>query len=185
MSAGVRAWVNRIGLWGIHLGALTGFLPGVFHWSGPIVAAVLLHLTGGLGVTLCYHRSLTHRGLRMRKWLEYTFAVLGDRFRLQNPENVVYTVFPEDNGNGEYTTVLPHVVFTKSTFPWTRYPTSSEPEPPPPPGSSTDANVPTWLAVLLFDADDVTEFPSLSPAPHTNIPCPYAYAIGLTPSLFS
>jgi len=95
----------------------------------------------------------------------YTFAVLGDRFRLQNPENVVYTVFPEDNGNGEYTTVLPHVVFTKSTFPWTRYPTSSEPETPPPPGSSSDANVPTWLAVLLFDADDVAEFPSLSPAP--------------------
>lgn len=94
----------------------------------------------------------------------FKFAVLGDRFRLQNPD-VVYTVFPEDNSSGEYTTVLPHVVFTKSTFPWTRYPTTTEPESPPPPGTSTDANVPTWLAVFLFDIDDAAAFPSLSPGP--------------------
>ena len=62
---------------GIHAGALTACLPGTFRWSGVIVAAVLLHLTGGLGVTLCYHRALTHRGLRIRKPLEYALAVLG------------------------------------------------------------------------------------------------------------
>lgn len=95
----------------------------------------------------------------------YTFAVLGDRFRLKNPADVLYTVFPEDLGTGEYSTVLPHVVFTKSTFPWARYPTSTEPDAPPPPGSSTDANVPTWLGVLLFDEDDVAAYPSLSPEP--------------------
>jgi fatty-acid desaturase len=77
MSARLRVWTNRFGLVGIHLGALTAFLPGTFHWSGPIVAAVLLYLTGGLGVALCYHRSLTHRGLRMRKSVEYVFAILG------------------------------------------------------------------------------------------------------------
>lgn len=77
MSSRFRAWTNRVGLLGIHVGALTAFVPGIFHWSGPIVAAVLLHLTGGLGVTLCFHRSLTHRGLRMRKPLEYVFATLG------------------------------------------------------------------------------------------------------------
>lgn len=85
----------------------------------------------------------------------YTFAVLGDRFRLKNPAEVLYTVFPEDNGRGEYDTVLPHVVFTKSTFPWTRYPTSTEPEMPAA-GTATEANVPTWLSVLLFDEDDLT-----------------------------
>lgn len=68
---------NRIGLLGIHLVALTALLPSTFHWSGPIVAAVLLYLTGGLGITLCYHRSLTHRGLRLRRPLEYAFATLG------------------------------------------------------------------------------------------------------------
>ena len=72
-----RARINRVGLAGIHLGALAALLPGSFHWSGPVVAAVLLYLTGALGITLCYHRSLTHRGLRMRKPLEYALAVLG------------------------------------------------------------------------------------------------------------
>jgi hypothetical protein len=92
----------------------------------------------------------------------YTFAVLADRFRLKNPSDVLYTVFPEDNGSGKYSTVLPHVVFTKSTFPWARTPTSTQPGALLSPGSSTDANVPTWLAVLLFDADDVAAYPSLS-----------------------
>jgi hypothetical protein len=95
---------------------------------------------------------------------EYTFAVLGDRFRLKNPAEVLYTVFPEDSGRGEYDTVLPHVVFTKSTFPWTRYPTSTEPERPPA-GAATEANVPTWLSVLLFDEDDLTPGGPLSLEP--------------------
>jgi sn-1 stearoyl-lipid 9-desaturase len=77
LSGRFRAWTNRVGLLGIHIGALAAFVPGTFHWSGPIVAAAVLYLTGGLGVTLCYHRSLTHRGLRMRKPLEYAFAILG------------------------------------------------------------------------------------------------------------
>ena len=69
--------INRIGLFGIHIGALLALLPSTFHWSGPIVAGALLYLTGGLGIALCYHRSLTHRGLRMRKPLEYALAILG------------------------------------------------------------------------------------------------------------
>jgi stearoyl-CoA desaturase (delta-9 desaturase) len=77
VSARLRAWTNRAGLWGIHIGALAAFLPGTFNWSGPIVAGVLLYLTSGLGIALCYHRTLTHRGLRMRKPLEYAFAILG------------------------------------------------------------------------------------------------------------
>jgi hypothetical protein len=95
---------------------------------------------------------------------EYTFAVLGDRFRLKNPAEVLYTVFPEDNGRGQYDTVLPHVVFTKSTFPWSRYPTSTEPEAPPV-GAATEENVPTWLSVLLFDEDDLAAYgkPALEP----------------------
>jgi stearoyl-CoA desaturase (delta-9 desaturase) len=59
------------------MGALLALLPGTFNWTGPIVAGVVLYLTGALGVTLCYHRTLTHRGLRMRKPLEYTLAILG------------------------------------------------------------------------------------------------------------
>jgi stearoyl-CoA desaturase (delta-9 desaturase) len=77
MTGALRARLNSLGLLGIHLGALMAFLPGTFHWSGPVVAAVLLYLTGGLGVTLCFHRALTHRGMRMRKPLEYALAILG------------------------------------------------------------------------------------------------------------
>lgn len=77
MSERTREWTNRLGLSAIHLGALAAFVPGLFHWSGPVVAAALLWITGGLGITLCYHRTLTHRGLRLRKPLEYILAVFG------------------------------------------------------------------------------------------------------------
>jgi stearoyl-CoA desaturase (delta-9 desaturase) len=77
LSARLRVRLNRIGLFGIHVGALFALLPGTFNWTGPVVAGVVLYLTGALGVTLCYHRSLTHRGLRMRKPLEYALAILG------------------------------------------------------------------------------------------------------------
>ncbi len=49
----------------------------MFHWSGLVVAALVLYATGGLGITLCFHRTLTHRGLRLRKPLEYALAILG------------------------------------------------------------------------------------------------------------
>jgi sn-1 stearoyl-lipid 9-desaturase len=65
------------GLASIHFGALLAFWPGFFHWSALVAAAVLSYLTGVLGVTLCYHRVLTHRSLRLRKPLEYLFAVFG------------------------------------------------------------------------------------------------------------
>lgn len=93
-----------------------------------------------------------------------TFAVLGDRFRLKKPD-IVFSVFPHDNASGEYTSVLPHVVFKKTSFPWARYPTNEPPYAPPPPGEDTDADVPTWLTVLLLDEDDVAAFPGLALTP--------------------
>jgi hypothetical protein len=66
-----------IGLGVIHVGALAAFVPAFFHFSDIAVAAILSYLTGVLGVTLCYHRVLTHRSVRLRKPLEYLFAVFG------------------------------------------------------------------------------------------------------------
>jgi stearoyl-CoA desaturase (delta-9 desaturase) len=77
VSSSVRARINRLGLSAIHLGALAAFVPGTFHWSALGTAVALMYLTGGLGITLCYHRTLTHRGLRLRKPLEYMLAILG------------------------------------------------------------------------------------------------------------
>jgi hypothetical protein len=97
----------------------------------------------------------------------YTFAVTGDRFGLAKPGEIVASIFPADNASGEYTNVLPHVVFSKTTFPWTRYPTLKPPYAPPPPGKDVDANVPTWLWVMVLDEDDVTEYASLKLNPFT------------------
>ncbi len=75
--AKIDNWPVLGGLVLIHLGALCAFIPGTFSWSGVIVMVVLAYMTGALGVTLCYHRTLTHRALRMRRPLEYFTALLG------------------------------------------------------------------------------------------------------------
>lgn len=77
------------------------------------------------------------------------FSVRGDRFSLTNHAAVISSVFPADNASGEFSTVLPNVVFTKTTFPWIRCP--SDAAPPYVPGT----NVSTWLYVMLLDEDDV------------------------------
>lgn len=61
----------------IHVGALFAFIPAFFRLSDLAVAAILAYVTGVLGVTLCYHRVLTHRSLRLRKPVEYLFALFG------------------------------------------------------------------------------------------------------------
>lgn len=77
MNDRIRAWINGVGLSAIHIGALAAFVPQLFSWSALAAAGVLMYLTGALGVTLCYHRTLTHRGLRLRKPIEYALAILG------------------------------------------------------------------------------------------------------------
>jgi hypothetical protein len=96
----------------------------------------------------------------------YTFAVSGDRFRLSNPSATVASTFPASNATGEFTTVLPHVVFTAPSLPWARTPTKSPP-PLPATGQDTEGDVPTWLAVLVLDDDDAAAYPgrlTLDPA---------------------
>jgi hypothetical protein len=97
----------------------------------------------------------------------YTFAVLGDRFKLQTPSAVIFSTFPDDQASGKFSTVLPHVVFTKTTLPWSRFPNNTNPVPTLPPGEDTDADVPSWLAVLVFDEDDLAQFPALTLTPET------------------
>jgi len=70
-------WSYAIVLIGIHLIAVLAVLPWLFTWSG-LVLAILGHYTFGmLGVTIGYHRLLTHRGFTCPKWLEHTFAIFG------------------------------------------------------------------------------------------------------------
>lgn len=70
-------WPNGIGLLLIHLGALGVFVPAFFSWWAIVAAACIAYATGALGVTLCYHRTLSHRSVRLRKPVEYVAAILG------------------------------------------------------------------------------------------------------------
>jgi fatty-acid desaturase len=76
----MRARVNvttGLGLLVIHLAALLAFVPALFSWNALVAAAILAYVTGGIGVTLGYHRMLTHRSLQMPKALEYAITFLG------------------------------------------------------------------------------------------------------------
>ncbi|KAK1408634.1 hypothetical protein QVD17_40571 [Tagetes erecta] len=53
------------------------FAPFTFTWDAFWIAFVMSLLSGILGITMCYHRLLSHRSLKLPKWLEYTCAYLG------------------------------------------------------------------------------------------------------------
>ena len=52
-------WTITLGIFGLHAAALLA--PFFFSWSGVVLAIFLWWAVGGLGITLCYHRLLTHR----------------------------------------------------------------------------------------------------------------------------
>ncbi|PSO88077.1 MAG: acyl-CoA desaturase [Cyanobacteria bacterium SW_8_48_13] len=61
----------------IHLVALLALLPSNFSWSAVGIALLLYWVTGGLGITLGYHRLVTHRSFQTPKWLEYFLVLCG------------------------------------------------------------------------------------------------------------
>jgi stearoyl-CoA desaturase (delta-9 desaturase) len=67
-------WPSVLWVAAIHAGAL--FAPFTFTWSGLVVCVALYVLTG-LGITLGYHRLLTHRGFETPRIVEYLLALLG------------------------------------------------------------------------------------------------------------
>lgn len=71
------AWLNAGALAFYHAVALLAFHPWFFSWSGVVLAVLGLYVFGTLGINICYHRLLTHRGFVCPKWLEHTFAILG------------------------------------------------------------------------------------------------------------
>ncbi|NEO26769.1 MAG: acyl-CoA desaturase, partial [Kamptonema sp. SIO4C4] len=70
-------WVNIVFMTLIHIGALFALLPSNFNWEA-IGLMVFLHwVTGGLGITLGWHRLVSHRSFKTPKWLEYLFVFFG------------------------------------------------------------------------------------------------------------
>ena len=71
--------VNRlyaVTILAIHLLALLACVPWCFSWIGFWVMVVGIHVFGQ-GITIGYHRLLTHRSFKTQPWVEHTLAILG------------------------------------------------------------------------------------------------------------
>src|SRR4051794_38594544 len=68
-----RNWVTTSFMIAFHIGAIAALF--FFSWTGLIAAVVLYVLSINVGVGMCYHRLLTHRGYKVPKWLEYAMTV--------------------------------------------------------------------------------------------------------------
>ena len=73
----VPAWPVIWFLLAVHVAALSAFLPATFSWAAVGVALFLHWLTGGVGITLGYHRLITHRSFQTPKWVEYVLMFCG------------------------------------------------------------------------------------------------------------
>jgi len=70
-------WYAILWLGGLHILACLAFFPGNFSWAAVGVAVVLHWVTGGLGITLGWHRLVSHRSFQVPKFLEYFFVMCG------------------------------------------------------------------------------------------------------------
>jgi fatty-acid desaturase len=68
-------WITTITLVLMHLGALAALF--MFTWKALFAFVFMFWVCGSLGIGMCYHRLLTHRGYRTPKWLEYFLTVCG------------------------------------------------------------------------------------------------------------
>ncbi len=70
-------WGYAISIGVIHALSLLVFLPWFFSWTGVALWIGGQIVYGTLGMTLGFHRLLTHKSFMCRKWLEHFFAMLG------------------------------------------------------------------------------------------------------------
>ena len=67
-------WPAAIFIIGVHIAALGAFF--TFSWQALALCIVLHWITGGIGITLTYHRLLTHRSFQVPKPLEYLLTII-------------------------------------------------------------------------------------------------------------
>ncbi len=66
-------WVTILALVALHIGAVAALF--CFSWSALAIAVVLYVLSINVGIGMCYHRLLTHRGYTVPKWVEYAMTI--------------------------------------------------------------------------------------------------------------
>ena len=66
-------WLTLIVVAAFHVGAVAALF--FFTWQRLVVMLALYILAINVGIGMCYHRLLTHRGYQVPKWLEYVMTV--------------------------------------------------------------------------------------------------------------
>ena len=66
-------WTTLVAMIVFHIAALSALF--FFSWQRLAVSAILYILAINVGIGMCYHRLLTHRGYHVPKWLEYIMTV--------------------------------------------------------------------------------------------------------------
>lgn len=90
-------------------------------------------------VTLTVPEALRGHNLKENGEKKILLHVAGPRFSL--PPSTIHSVFPPENGAGDYNNVLPHIVLNRHTLPWERLADSEREEVP-------------FLALLVFTEDE-------------------------------
>ncbi len=98
---------------------------------------------------------------------DYEFAVGGPRFSLPDPAGTISSLFPAPNATGDFHTVLPHVVLSTPVLPWIRSPQRAGGDAATEAEAASDeldadVDVPSWLAVLTLDSDDLAANPTMT-----------------------
>jgi len=70
-------WTTSIFMVVVHSLSLLAFLPQFFSWSAVGVFVLLYYITLCLGITIGYHRLLSHRSFEVPRWLERFFTLCG------------------------------------------------------------------------------------------------------------
>src|SRR5205807_390660 len=70
---GQVAWITMFFMALFHAGAIVALF--FFGWKPLMLAIFLWWVSGSLGIGMCYHRLLTHRGYKTPKWVEYIMTV--------------------------------------------------------------------------------------------------------------
>src|ERR1700728_3960079 len=66
-------WMTLIVVALFHVGALSAFF--FFSWGRLAVMAILYVLAINVGIGMCYHWLLTHRGYQTPKWVEHVMSM--------------------------------------------------------------------------------------------------------------
>jgi fatty-acid desaturase len=74
-SEGTVNWITVIAMSAFHVGAVAAFF---YIDAGAMFTAFLLYyIAGSFGIGMGYHRLLTHRGYKTKKWVEYFLTTCG------------------------------------------------------------------------------------------------------------